>query len=150
MRILFLDDAPWRHNLVGAKMEGPDSKIAGIEVVHVWTVDEAVEALTTLGPFQHIYLDHDLNDFAPMTGKESRFAGTYGSLELTGRDVTRWMAKNHHLFDPKPKVTVHSWNASEAPNMVRDLWEAGFEVVWELFNGGTDPRDADGDEPNYG
>jgi hypothetical protein len=129
-------------------MEGPDSKIAGIEVVHVWTVDEAIEAFTALGPFQHIYLDHDLNDFVPVTGKGSSFAGTYGTQELTGRDVSRWMAKNHHLFDPKPKVTVHSWNHSGAPSMVRDLQEVGFDVVWELFNGGTDPRD--GDERDHG
>lgn len=145
MRILFLDDAPWRHNLVAAKLEGPDSKLAGIEVVHVWTVDECVEAMQTKGPFDEIYLDRDLNDFISVTGKESRYASTYGTGELTGRDVTRWMTKNLHLFANGPKITVHSWNNSDAPNMVRDLQEAGLSAKWELFNGGTAPEDEDFD-----
>ena len=141
MRILFLDDAPWRHDLVRARMESPDCKIAGIEVVHAWTVDEAVDALQHKGPFDQVYLDHDLNDFSPVTGKESRCAGMYGSYEMTGRDVSRWMARNLRALSPKPRVTIHSWNNSAAPMMVEDLREAGFEALWELFNGGVDPRD---------
>lgn len=146
MKILFLDDAPWRHDLVKARMEGPDSKIAGTEVVHVWTVDECVEALQNQGPFDLVMLDHDLNDFIEVTGKQSQFIEMYGARDLTGRDVTRWMARTLANLDPKPEVIVHSWNHHGAVGMVKDLQEVGFKVKWELFNGGTAPGDDDFDQ----
>lgn len=138
MKILFLDDDPWRHDLVRAKLEGPDDKIAGIEVIHVWTVEECIHALQNLGPFNWIFLDHDLNDFTKITGKGSRLAGMYGSQELTGRDVTRWIVRNMNLVSNNPKITIHSWNGGAAPHMVEDLREVGLRVSWELFNGGND------------
>lgn len=142
-RILFLDDAPWRHSLVRARLEGPDDKLAGIEVIHVWTVDECINAMQNHGPFDQIFLDRDLNDFVGETGKESSLAGMYGYQELTGRDVTRWMAKNAQFFDNDPEVIIHSWNSVDGPNMVVDLQEAGFRVRRELFNGGKMPSEDD-------
>lgn len=139
MKILFLDDAPWRHDLVAKKVD------ALHDVTHVWTVDECVEAMQTKGPFDQIYLDRDLNDFTSITGKESRYAATYGTGELTGRDVTRWMVKNLQFFANNPDVTIHSWNCTDAPNMLKDLQEVGLRVKWELFNGGTHPDDEDFD-----
>lgn len=135
MRILFLDDAPWRHKLVRAKFQNTDT-----EVVHVWTVDECIEAFQTKGSFDHIYLDHDLNDYVDKTGRFSMCAGMYGDEKLNGSHVTNWIA---HNMKECPRVTIHSWNHGGAQNMRADLQAVGFPVVWELFNGGCGPGDDD-------
>lgn len=135
VKILFLDDQPSRHDKVDADL-GWDK----VEVVHVWTVDECIEALQTKGPFDRIYLDHDLNHYGHKTGKWSMIAGTYGDQELTGADVCSWMARN---MQERPRVIVHSWNHSGANRMVSILRDAGFSVVWELFNGGSNQFDDD-------
>jgi CheY-like chemotaxis protein len=133
MRVLFLDDAPWRHKLV-------DEKLAGQDIVHAWTVDEAIEALKS-SIFDIVYLDHDLNDFVKETGKGSSYTGMYGGqTELTGRDVSVWMARTMCNMANKPEVIVHSWNNTGAPSMVRDLQDAGFNASWQLFNGGICPE----------
>lgn len=141
-RVLFLDDAPWRHKLVRAKMEGPDS---AFEVVHVWTVDECIEAIQTKGPFDLIYLDHDLNDYIDKTGKFSKYSGMYGDQRLNGTHVTNWMVRN---MPDRPEVIVHSWNHSGAQSMVSQLTQSGFYTKWELFNGACGPNDEDYEGPD--
>lgn len=145
MKILFLDDAPWRHKLVRARMEDVTMKAAGVEVVHVWTVDECVEALQSKGPFDHIYLDHDLNQYVNVHGRVSKYAATYGEHNLDGADVASWMARN---MQERPRVTVHSFNPDGARQMVDILKDAGFPVVYELFNGYCAPGDEDYDGPD--
>jgi CheY-like chemotaxis protein len=136
MRILFLDDDPKRHAHVDKTLGEQHT------IVHAWTVDEALGAMQDGTAYDHIYLDHDLNDHIKQTGKFSIAAGMCGSTKLTGRDVSIWMARNLAGLDCKPKVTVHSWNGatSAAPAMVKDLQEAGFSAVWQLFNGGVPPE----------
>lgn len=141
-KILFLDDAPWRHKLVRAKLAGQD-----VKVVHVWTVDECVDAFQTKGPFDLVYLDHDLNDHIDVTGKFSKYSGMYGDQRLNGTHVTNWMVRN---LPDRPEVIVHSWNHDGARNMVSELMQNGFYAKWELFNDGSCPGDPDYEGPNNG
>lgn len=138
-RILFLDDAPWRHKLVRHKIGATQN------VVHVWTVDECIYALQNKGPFDTIYLDHDLNDHIDVTGKFSKYSGMYGDQRLNGTHVTNWMV--HNMSD-RPEVIVHSWNHDGARNMVSQLMQNGFYARWELFNDGSCPNDDDYEGPD--
>lgn len=121
MRILFLDDNPQRH-------DAADECFDGAEVVHAWTYWDAIGLLED-ERFDVIYLDHDLNDWE----SASVITGMYGSRELTGLDVARFIARQLRRDMSPGRIVVHSWNPAGASSMVQILKSVGIPTVYEPF-----------------
>jgi len=100
MRVLFLDDDPNRWKSFSREVIGK------AEPVWVETAKDAIDQLKTNGPFNIIFLDHDLGGkiYAP-------------SGEGTGWEVAKWIVDN--IEDPC-RVIVHSMNPVGARN-IKDL-----------------------------
>jgi CheY-like chemotaxis protein len=123
MRILILDDNPERHDAFDTFLDGK-----GHEVMHAWTYWDAIGLLED-ERFDLLYLDHDLNDHE----SASVISGMYGSRELTGLDVARFVARQL-ADDLKPeRVVVHSWNPMGARSMVDILISVGISATYEPF-----------------
>lgn len=122
MKILFLDDMSSRHDVAKAR------KRAGSEITHVYTAEEAIEALkgTT---FDIVSLDHDL---APEHYKHLRGELPPGSA-ATGMVVAEFIAKLPREQRPGFAV-VHSWNEWKGPKMVEVLKRAGIDAQYEPFD----------------
>lgn len=118
MRILVLDDIETRHEVIGKML-----KRRGHEVVHVYTYDDAVNALQG-ERFDEMFLDHDLECYVP---------SMYGSRELTGTEVARSVACLPKEKQPT-RVTVHSWNDAGAKRMRSILQEQGIHVDLRPFS----------------
>jgi CheY-like chemotaxis protein len=110
MRVLFLDDDEMRHETARKNLVGHDAR-------HVRTVAEFQAALS-LGPFDVVFLDHDLGGEAyvpsgPGTGYEA-------ALLLASREE-------------RPTVICHSYNRPGAIRIVGVLRSHGFSAVWLPF-----------------
>lgn len=128
MRILVLDDDENRHDYFARELA-----LLGQEVVHTWTYDQCVDALTNQDRFDVVFLDHDLNDH----GVKSVMVGgsLYGGIqELDGRDVAYYMAQRLDKDKRPGQVVVHSWNPDGAREMVQILRDDGYTNVvrWEF------------------
>lgn len=97
MRILFLDDEPWRHAQFARLADGHS-------VVHAWRVDEAT-ALLDETPFDLCCLDNDL--------------ATEGYLR-EGLEVARHIAATPRSRRPR-SILIHSWNETRAQQMYEVL-----------------------------
>jgi CheY-like chemotaxis protein len=122
-RALVLDDERVRHEAFDAFLSGDYS------IEHAWTYHEAIAMLKN-EQFDIAYLDHDLNDFK---GVSSMGSGTYGSRELTGADVTRFIARELEPTLRPKKVVVHSWNPDGARAMIAMLRDVGISCTYEPF-----------------
>ena len=104
--ILFLDDCPGRTRRIKERVPG----------VHcVETADEAIWKLSADGPWDIVFLDHDLGGEVYCDSDR----------EDTGMEVVRWIVKN------KPKIgqiVVHTHFESAADIMARKLSVAGYTV----------------------
>ena len=118
LRVLFLDDDPDRHTEFRRTVRD------NIEVVYVWNVQQAKEALDG-SAFDAAFLDHDLSDFASpdMYG--------YSDAELTGQHVARHIALMPE--DKIPDITIHSWNPDGAKRMKEILADAGIRCRLKPF-----------------
>lgn len=95
MRILFLDDDQWRHDLALEANRGHD-------VTYVWTAAEAEEAMAA-ERFDLASLDHDLGE----------------EVDNDGMHAARWLA-DHPRWAPR-MVVIHSWNPVAAAGMVEEI-----------------------------
>ncbi len=113
-KILFLDDQESRHNLF------KNNTGSRIEIISVYTARQAIEKLDKEGPFDTVYLDHDLD-------------GVYmPSDEGSGYRVAEHISYMDKEKRPS-KVVVHSWNEEGAIKMVKLLKEAGQRVAYTPF-----------------
>lgn len=110
MRILILDDEAIRHELLDARWRENN------ELVHVWSVDDAVAALVAGEPFDLALLDHDLGYMVP-----------------DGTDFARRLTTEVPEDRRPARVVVHSWNPDGARRMVRMCKEVGMRAYYEPF-----------------
>lgn len=113
MKILILDDDETRH-------EQFRTNFAKHQLVHTYTVDEAIRALK-IHRFDCIMLDHDLG------GKS--FVKS-GGPEPTGYDVAVWIRSN---LDYKPEIYIHSMNPAGAKLMQSVIpWAELAPGIWTV------------------
>jgi CheY-like chemotaxis protein len=128
VRILILDDDLERHEVFARNFEGYD-------VVHCQTYDSCLQALVNQGPFDVVFLDHDLNDHARSVGPMVSMYGGYGGLrEYDGRDVARFIAKQLQPALLPKQIVVHSWNDTEGDEMMKILAPLGLPLRREEFH----------------
>lgn len=111
MSILFLDDDPTRHARI--------QPFIG-DYVAAFTATQAIASLTS-GPFDCVFLDHDLGG--------EQIVDSHGQKE-TGYTVARWIAENGPTIG---LVVVHSLNPDGAKNIATVLMGRGYSVVVEPF-----------------
>jgi CheY-like chemotaxis protein len=117
-RVLFLDDSRERHDFVDALFRQVGGE--GCSVRHCYRAADAVNALASEGPFDCVFLDHDLEQADP---------------DETGMAVAAYIA-DHLPRDRAPgEVVVHSWNPTGALRMEQALREAGVPVRRVPFGG---------------
>ncbi len=106
-RILFLDDAPDRHQKIAAMIPN---------ATHVETASDAIDQLRT-NRFDIVMLDHDLDQ--------------YGAIDPgTGEDVAHWIIDHAARFKAwKTVFIVHSHNWIFGPLITRKLLDAGLFTV---------------------
>lgn len=123
MKILILDDDPFRHRVFAQKYEGH-------EVFHTWTYSEFALAFVKGKPWDLVHLDHDLGD---LVQKPDTWVDGWGHQRLrTGRDATAVICAVSDSDLPK-KVIVQSVNPTGARAMVDDLTRRGIPTSWEPF-----------------
>jgi DNA-binding NarL/FixJ family response regulator len=105
MRVLILDDEPWRH-------EGFDLMLLKHQLTHAYTVDKFAHWLGD-GPYDLVCFDHDLGQ--PTTGMDAARA---------------FVASNH----PRTTCLVHSWNPFGAAAIANVLHKAGHRVLQAPFS----------------
>ena len=98
MRVLFLDDNKYRHEIMRRNS-------IGLHVDHVWNASEAIAALAT-GEYDLIMLDHDL---------DYRTENEMNDDEEDGRFVVRWMIENDNHREAT--IIIHSLNVPAAEKM---------------------------------
>lgn len=123
MRILILDDNPYRHHVF-------DIRYKDHVVVHAYTYTQATRALDD-SAFDLVHLDHDLGEFhTPDT-----YIGYDGKdIQYDGNDVAVHIAKN--AIDCN--VIIHSINPVGSRDILATLRNVGINVVWDLFKDDTD------------
>jgi CheY-like chemotaxis protein len=125
VRILILDDDLARHHVFADNLEGH-------EVIHCQTYDTCLQALMNEGPFDVVFLDHDLNDHASSIGPS---VSMYGGLrEYDGRDVAHFIAKELPRDLRPKKIVVHSWNDTDGDKMMDILAPLGIPLEREEFH----------------
>ena len=120
MKILFLDDNQFRHDAIESQHPG--------EVIHCYTVDEFVAALTNPEHerFCVVSLDHDLNDFDCRS--------LYNGQEATGLDACGLMVSREEFRVKLPdEILIHSVNPCGAGAMRAFLQRKGYTVRWIPF-----------------
>ena len=119
MRMLFLDDEPYRHDL--ANRRHGERYI----IDHVDTAFQAIEALKS-GRYDAISLDHDLS------------ADHYEGLGLesgTGVEVARYIV-TMRKEDRPAIILVHSLSEKGSMRIFRTFYDAGIRAVRDdLFSG---------------
>jgi CheY-like chemotaxis protein len=109
-RMLVLDDDEKRHVFF-------DKKYYYNDIKHVWTADEAIEALER-ETFDIAYLDHDLGG--------TMHEPSWGSTR-TGYEVAKWLAEHP---DHRPaQVFIHSQNPAGTEKMLAVLPDAEVETT---------------------
>lgn len=104
-----MDDDEVRHAVFSEKLR-PEW-----QVVHAWTAQEAIDLASSQQPFDAMFLDHDLGDFAQV--------GTLAPYEarhtLTSMPFVDWLCQNPAKHPQL--VVVHSWNTWGARDMANKL-----------------------------
>jgi hypothetical protein len=122
MRLLILDDNKTRHTQFARKFFNH-------ELMHVRKYSEVVSALQSKGPWDVVFLDHDLADFGD--GEYRHEASMYGSSrhEYTGVDVACFISRQLSEEKRPPRIVVHSWNPDGARTMAGILQQVGIHVM---------------------
>jgi CheY-like chemotaxis protein len=97
MKILVLDDSIER-------LQAFKRGLIGHVVVLTSTAPEAIEALDEQGPFDYVFLDHDLGDMSMVPSGPG-----------TGYEVALWLCKNS--AKQPPNIIIHSLNPAGAKAM---------------------------------
>lgn len=108
LKILVLDDNEYRH-------EAFSKKLAGHDVWHTYTAEQTSKVLAHQGPFDVVYLDHDLGE------------------THTGMDVARYITGGLAVQKRPLQVIVHSHNTAGAERMEAELRAAGITAAREPF-----------------
>lgn len=130
LRVFVLDDADERHKKFAEWLDAPH-----IELVQVWTYDQAIKAVNGHDPFDIMYLDHDLNDYdveSKIYDHSGTIYGSFGSRELTGYDFVKYLVMVVPKEKHPRKIIIHSWNEDGAKDMERHLLDNGFLDVKRL------------------
>lgn len=115
MKILILEDSGGRIKTF-EKHLGKDHDLYFFD-----NVIEAKEALQLLGPFDALFLDHDLDDKIFVNSNE----------ENTGYQLAKWISENDDIkFD---EIIIHSLNPVGAQNIKAVLPEAKVVPFINLF-----------------
>jgi hypothetical protein len=102
MRILILDDDPVRH--AGFTLAYPED-----ERTHTYKYSEVVSALQLQGPWDLVYLDHDLGDFDESEVYDEATMYNSSRQEYTGADVAWFIARKLSQEKRPKKVIIHSF-----------------------------------------
>jgi CheY-like chemotaxis protein len=124
VRILILDDNPERHKVFAGVLKRE-------VLVHVF-----VAALQSQEPFDLVYLDHDLGDFAAADTYDDYGDGMYSGgskREYTGADVAWFIARKLDQSKWPTRIIIHSWNPDGARRMRDTLQDAGLSCVCQPF-----------------
>lgn len=122
MRVLILDDDPYRHDAFARAHPSYDC-------VHVRTAQEAKEALVK-ERFPLVSLDYDLADFETRVTVD----GSSVAWQHTGYDVVLFIINNLPPDRRPERVVVHSWNIRQATRMVDALTSNGVSAVLQPFS----------------
>jgi len=98
MKLLILDDDETRHKLF-------TQKYMNHERTHVRTAKVCIKELQENGPWDYVFLDHDLGGRQWVDSNE----------EETGYQVALWLSENEEL-QPR-KIIIHSFNPIGAGKM---------------------------------
>ncbi len=113
MKILILEDSGERIRLFKAYLEKHD--------LHFFdNVQDAVEGIRNLGPFDVLFLDHDLDNRIYVDSDEPN----------TGYQLAKWIAENDVQFK---KIILHTHNPAGARKMKSVLPQARIIPFTNLF-----------------
>ena len=115
MKVLFLDDCPARQQWA-ADMFAIDH-----ESTQPTTAASAIESLRTLGPFDAVYLDHDLGDEKYVDSARSD----------CGFEVVRWIIENRPAIG---EIIVHTINVTAGNLMTTALKRSGYPARHHPFD----------------
>ena len=114
MKVLILEDSGARIKLF-QKHLGKDHDLYFFD-----NVQEAKAALELMGPFDVLFLDHDLDDRVFVDSNEPN----------TGYQLAKWVAEKDIKFD---EIILHSLNPAGVQNMKAVLPEAKIVPFTNLF-----------------
>lgn len=123
MRILILDDQRQRHERFAADLAGHD-------VTHCYFFSDYCNALANHGPFDVVFLDHDLGDMV----EQETIPGS-DTIVYDGKDAAAELIAMPSDSWPRC-VVVHSWNGWGAKEMATMLEKAGLPDVRLIAFGG--------------
>ncbi len=115
MKALILEDSPERIKLFKKHLFKHD-------LYFFDNVKDAIEAVQLLGPFDVLFLDHDLDDRVYVDSNEPN----------TGYQFAKWVASQDLKFD---EIILHTLNPAGAKNMKDVLPEAKIIPFINLFSG---------------
>ena len=114
MKILILEDSPERIKTFKRKLMNHDTYFFD-------NVEEAKKALKLLGPFDIVFLDHDLDDRVFVNSNDAN----------TGYQLAKYIAENNINI---PDVIIHTMNPVGAENIKSVLPKAVICPFPVLFN----------------
>lgn len=119
MRVLFVDDEKYRHDLAWEKhFDGP------VDMTHAWSAKAAIDWLQKSDPFDLVMLDHDL-------GAERQRQDVSDCRE-DGCAVARFIASMPPDRRPKTVIT-HSFNEAGRNEIAAICREAGIRGMKAPF-----------------
>jgi DNA-binding NarL/FixJ family response regulator len=120
MKILFIDDEPYRHELV-------DSYLAeDHNIIHVYNAEEAIEHFKLNPSIDLAMFDHDLGNY--IDGGDTSVLHRNGSALAS--DILNILLEEEF---PK-KVIVHSMNFNGASNIYSKFYSAKVPVEIRMFS----------------
>lgn len=129
MKILVLDDDLRRH-------ESFKFHLFKYDVKHVYTANQARAALRDEGPWDVVFLDHDLME----AHYSSADTGNVAVLEETGYEVALYIAEWLEAHQLPKMVVVHSWNPAGTARMIAALSaKSGYKTRRWQFNPTENP-----------
>ena len=82
--------------------------------------DDCIDQLERGGPWDILFLDHDLDGEAYVDPSEPN----------TGSEVVRWIVKNKPVIG---EIIIHTHNEGASVNMAKDLYMANYKVARKRF-----------------
>lgn len=117
MKILVLEDNPERNKRFMA-----EAMRANTQLIMTETADRAIECLMENGPFDLVFLDHDLG------GNQM----VKSSMPDTGAEVARWIRDNLSEDCQNTNFVIHSCNTPGSIYMYDMLRAANLHRVWRV------------------
>ncbi len=125
VKILFVDDENERRKLFAKRW--PDAEIFTCE-----TSQNAVNILHEHGPFNYIYLDHDLGDIEREPSEDMYKASS--TFPITTRPFVRYLCRNTGKLNLKNTYfVIHSWNTTAAEWIQKMLTDYNYNARVERF-----------------